>query len=224
MPVNSSVTDQDEMSATDDAVLKTWEPSEHQRAGGANRGFGWLLVITGVLGALASIALTMDYINVLRDPDHVPACDINPLVGCGIFLDSPQASAFGFPNVVIGIAAFPVVVTTGIVLLSGARLPRWYWRGMVGGATLGIVFVTWLQYHSFSTIGGLCPYCMVVWVVMIPLFVHTIARAAQNGSLPVPAAAAGFLVRYRWALTILWYLAVVAGAMFGLGDRLLLMF
>ena len=48
--------------------------------------------------------------------------------------------------------------------------------------------------------------------------------AAQNGALPVGGSTAGFLVRYRWALTALWYLAVVAGAMFGLGTRLLWMF
>lgn len=141
-----------------------------------------------------------------------------------MFLGSPQASAFGFPNVVIGIATFPVVAAVGAVLLTGARLPHWFWRGKLAGTAFGISFVTWLQYQSFTQIGGLCPYCMVVWVVMIPLFIHTVARAAQNGALPVGGATATFLVRYRWALTVLWYLAVVAGAMFGLGTRLLWVF
>lgn len=196
----------------------------HQRAGGATPGFGLLLVITGVVGALAAVALTLDYINMLRDPTYVPTCDLNPLVGCGDFLGSPQASAFGFPNVVIGMLTFPVVVTIGVMLLAGGRAPRWFWRAMVVGTAFGVAFVSWLQYVSFNVIGALCPYCMVVWVVMIPLFVHTVARAAQNGAIPASTAMATFLVRYRWALTGLWYLLVVAGAMFGLGDRLLLIF
>lgn len=199
-------------------------PTEHQRAGGASGGFSLLMIITGVLGAVAAVALTLDYINLLRDPDYVPACDLNPLVGCGMFLGSEPASAFGFPNVIIGMVTFPVVVAIGVMLAGGVRLPRWFWRGIVAGVTFGIGFVTWLQWKSFTDIGGLCPYCMVVWAVMIPLFVHTVARAVQNGALPGGTGLALFLVRYRWALTALWYLAVVAAAMFGLGDRLLLMF
>ncbi|HLS25937.1 MAG TPA: vitamin K epoxide reductase family protein [Beutenbergiaceae bacterium] len=198
--------------------------TEHERTGGAGRGYALLLLISGLLGTLASIALTVDYINLLRNPDYVPACDINPLIGCGTFLGSPQASAFGFPNVIIGLVAFPVVATIAVVLFTQARLPRWFWRGLLLGTVFGIGFVTWLQYQSFTQIGALCPYCMLVWLVMIPLFVHTVARCAQNGALPAGQGLRTFLVRYRWALTALWYLAVVAGAMFGLGDRLLLMF
>jgi len=196
----------------------------HQRAGGASYGYALLLVIAGALGAIASIALTLDYLNLLADPDYVPVCDINPIVGCGMFLGSAPASAFGFPNVIIGMVAFPIVVTIGVVLAASLRLPRWFWRGMVAGMAFGIGFVTWLQWQSFTVIGGLCPYCLVVWAVMIPLFVHTVARAVQNGALPGGAELSQFLIRYRWALTVLWYLLVVAGAMFALGDRLLLMF
>lgn len=198
--------------------------TEHQRAGGSTPGYAWLLVITGVIGALAAIALTLDYINLLRDADYVPSCDINPLVGCGDFLGSDQAAAFGFPNVVLGVLAFPVVAAIGIVLLTGARLPRWFWRGLLVGTVFGIGFVTWLQHQSFTVFSALCPYCVVIWLVMIPLFVHTVARSGQNGALPVGAGVSTFVVRYRWALTALWYLAVVAGAMFGLGERLLWIF
>lgn len=229
--MSTSASEQDprssDSSAPTDAGLLEQDPhlgSAHQRTGGAAPGYAWLLVITAVIGALASIALTLDYINMLRDPGYVPSCDINPLVGCGDFLGSDQASAFGFPNVVIGMLTFPVAVAIGLVLLSGARLPRWFWRGLLGGTAFGILFVTWLQHQSFTVFGTLCPYCMVVWTVMIPLFVHTVARSAQNGALPAGPGLTTFLVRYRWALTALWYLAVIAAAMFGLGDRLLWIF
>lgn len=54
--------------------------SVHERSGGSGREYALLLFIGGILGTLASIALTIDYINLLRNPDYVPACDINPLV------------------------------------------------------------------------------------------------------------------------------------------------
>ncbi len=208
----------------DDVASATPSDVESGEGGNATRGYAALMVITGFFGLISAVALTIDYINSLRDPGYVPSCDLNPLIGCGEFLGSPQASAFGFPNVIIGMVAFSVVIAIGAVLLTRAVLPQWFWRGMVAGVTFGIGFVTWLQYQSFNVIGGLCPYCMVVWTAMIPLFVHTVARAAENGSLPVGEGLSSFLVRYRWALTFLWYLAVIVAAMFGLGDALLLMF
>ena len=42
--------------------------------------FGWLLVITGIVGWLASGALVLEKLEVLKDPNHVTACDINPWV------------------------------------------------------------------------------------------------------------------------------------------------
>ena len=84
---------------------------------------------------------------------------------------TPQASAFGFPNPLIGIVAFTVVVVTGVLAVAKVRLPRWYWAGLAVGTLLGVVFVHWLIFQSLYRIGALCPYCMVVWAVTIPLLV-----------------------------------------------------
>lgn len=88
-------------------------------------------------------------------------------------MDSPQASAFGFPNPLIGIAAFAVVVAVGVALLTGYRPPRWVWSGLQLGVTFGVVFVHWLVFRSLYRIHALCPYCMVVWVVTIAIFWYT---------------------------------------------------
>ena len=50
-------------------------------------------------------------------------------------------------------------------------LPRWYWVGLAVGTLLGVVFIHWLIFQSLYRIGALCPYCMVVWAVTIPLLV-----------------------------------------------------
>ncbi|MEU3493704.1 vitamin K epoxide reductase family protein [Kitasatospora cineracea] len=54
----------------------------------------------------------------------MPSCNINPILSHGSVMRTGQASAFGFPDPLIGVAAFAVVVTVGVVLLTGARLPR----------------------------------------------------------------------------------------------------
>lgn len=199
-------------------------PDEHARAGGAGRELTLVLVLGGLLGLWASIALTIDYLHTLQDPDFVPACDLNPLIGCGVFLASEQSNVFGFPNILIGLIAYPVVITTGVLLAGRVRLPRWYWQGLLLGSTFGVVFVTWLQYQAFTSIRALCPYCVVIWLATIPIFVHTLARTVQNGSVPGGDGLRSLLVGNRWVITALWYLVVVAAAVLILWDKWLLVF
>ena len=58
-------------------------------------------------------------------------------------------------------------------------LPRWYWAGLATGTALGVVFIHWLIFQSLYRIGALCPYCMVVWAVTIPLLVVVASIALQ---------------------------------------------
>lgn len=140
----------------------------------------WLLLCGGLVGLVASLVLTVERIALILDPSYVPSCSINPVLSCGSVMTTPQASAFGFPNSLLGIAGFAVVTTSGAALLAGARLRRWYWLGLLAGATAGVVFVHWLIIQSLYRIGALCPYCMVVWAVTIPIFwyvtLHTLGR------------------------------------------------
>ena len=84
-------------------------------------------------------------------------------------MSTPQAELFGFPNPILGVAGFAALVTVAVTIISGARLPSWYWIGLTAGTALGTVFVHWLIFQSLYRIGALCPYCMVVWAVMIVL-------------------------------------------------------
>lgn len=131
----------------------------------------WVLVATGSLGLLASATLLIERIALLADPSYRPSCSINPVLSCGSVMTTEQASAFGFPNPVIGVAAFAVLMTVGAALLAGATFRDWFWWGLQAGTVFGVVFVHWLVFQSLYRIGALCPYCMVVWVVTITAFV-----------------------------------------------------
>ncbi len=144
-------------------------------------------MITGIVGWLASGALVLEKLEVLKDPNHVTACDINPWVSCGAVMQTWQSSVFGFPNMFIGIVAFAVIITTGMAVLSGAKFARWYWLGLQAGVTLGFAFVVWLWSQALYSIHILCPFCMVVWAAMIPLFVWVTVRNIMHGVIKVPA-------------------------------------
>lgn len=178
------------------------------------RPFGWLLVITGVVGWLASGVLVLEKLEVLKDPNHTTVCDVNPWISCGQVMQTWQSSVFGFPNMFIGIVAFAVVITIGMALLAGATFARWYWIGLQVGVTLGFAFVVWLWSQALYVINILCPFCMVVWAAMIPLFVWVTIRNITAGVIPVQANAAKILGDSGWVITALLYVAVIATIFF----------
>ncbi|MFE6052310.1 vitamin K epoxide reductase family protein [Kitasatospora sp. NPDC056446] len=182
------------------------------RTVGASRPFAWLLLIGGAVGLFASAVLTLDKIRLLKDPSYVPSCNINPIISCGSIMRSDQAEAFGFPNSLIGLVAFGVVIAVGAGLLAGAAYRRWFWLGLQAGTVFGVGFVTWLMYQALYRIGALCPYCMVVWAAMIPLFWYTTLHNLRSGVIPVGPrlrVAVREAVRYHWVVPALWY-AVIA--------------
>ena len=165
----------------------------------------WVL-IAGALGLTAATTLTIEKVELLIDPGYVPSCSINPVLSCGSVMVTPQASAFGFPNSLVGIVAFTVVLVTGVLAIAGVSLPRWYWIGLAAGTLLGTVFVHWLIFQSLYNIDALCPYCMVVWAVTIPLLA-VVASIALQPLAGNPVARAAY--QWRWSLVALWFTALV---------------
>lgn len=169
-----------------------------------DRALGAGLVLGGAVGLVAAFVLTVERIALLRDADYTPTCSLNPVLSCGSIMESDQASVFGFPNPLLGLVGFPVLLATGAGLLAGARFARWYWLGLQAGATLGLAFVGWLVFQSLYRIGALCPYCMVVWAVVIPVFWYVSLRNAAAGVL-------GRRIEHSAAVRLLreWHLVAV---------------
>jgi uncharacterized membrane protein len=140
-----------------------------------DRRTAWVMVISGAIGLLAAIMLIVEKVAVLADPNYAPGCDINPVLSCGSVINTEQAAVFGFPNPIMGVIGFSVVITLGVLLLAGVTLPRWVWIGLNLGTVFGIGFVIWLVIQSLYVIGALCPWCMVVWAAMIPIFWYVTA-------------------------------------------------
>jgi uncharacterized membrane protein len=182
------------------------EPAAGGDGAPVSRPGAWWLLIGGVIGLVAAGALLIEKIEMLSNPAYVPTCSFNPVLSCGSVMVTPQAALFGFPNPVIGVISFTVMVVTGVLAVARVALPRWYWAGLMGGTALGAVFVHWLIFESLYRVGALCPYCMVVWAVTIPLLVVVSAVALRP--LAANAAARG-LYHWRWPLVTLWFTAVL---------------
>ena len=143
--------------------------------------FAITLIVTGIVGWWAAFSLTLDKIAVLKHPDAVLDCNVSVLVQCGKNLGSWQGSVLGFPNPIIGLAAWIAPIIVGVSLLAGARFARWYWVLFNLGVAGAMAFVIWLMSQSIFVLGTLCPWCMLTWSMVIPLFFTVTVRNAAEG-------------------------------------------
>jgi len=176
---------------------------------GTYRQTAWILVIAGIIGIVASIELIIQKIAVLSNPDFVPNCDINPVLSCGSVINTEQASLFGFPNPVLGVIGFTTVIMFGALLFAGVELPRSMWLGLNLGALAGMFFVIWLVGQSLYVIGALCPWCMVVWSVTIPIFWQVTVDNLSSKKLSFGESFSEIVVALKWILVGASYLIVI---------------
>ena len=177
-----------------------------------DRRLGVLLAVSGLVGLVAASVLLVEKIRILRDTSYVPSCSINPILNCGSVMNTSQAEAFGFPNPILGIAGFSMLLTAGVALASGFIPPRWFWISLQAGVTAGVVFVHWLIFQSLYRIGALCPYCMAVWAVTIPTFWYTTLFNLGAGHLtrvPRPSQLSRLLIDNHGILLTGWCLVIV---------------
>lgn len=177
------------------------------------RGLGALFTVTGAIGLVMAVVLLVEKIALIEDPAYVPSCSLNPVISCGSVMETPQASAFGIPNPLLGIAGFSAVLALGLAVLAGARMKGWMSVLIQIGVTFAVLFVHWLIGQSLYEIGALCPYCMVVWAVTIPLFwfttLHHLRLWTRDASTTARRTVA-LLHEFRLPVLVAWYLAILS--------------
>lgn len=177
----------------------------------SNNKFAHFLILVSAIGLVASFILTIEKFQLLKDPKVQLSCNFNPVVSCGSVISSPQAEAFGFANPLIGLVGFAVIITIGVGMIAGAKYKRWFWIGLQAGTIFGVLFSTWLFYQSLYVIKALCPFCIVVWAVVIALFVYVTRYNLINGNIKVKKsfqALSRWFCENAWFIVALWYLAI----------------
>lgn len=162
--------------------------------------FALFTIVLGAIGWFASWELLTEYIKTLQNPAYSPNCNVSVLVTCGPNMGSWQGSLLGFSNTIIGVSAFVAPIVVGAALLAGARFSRWFWHLYQLGLLAGFVFICWLSVESVFALGTLCPWCMVVWTVMIPLWWTGLFRPFASGDVHVtPGTQRVFQGLYSWS-------------------------
>jgi uncharacterized membrane protein len=123
--------------------------------------FGTMLVFA-LIALTAAFVLSVEEIHIIKNPDAVLSCTFNLILDCSKVMQTWQASVFGFPNMFIGLMAYPVIVTIAILGLAGTQFPRLFLKLANIGFLLGTIFAYWLFFNSVYVIQILCPWCLVV--------------------------------------------------------------
>lgn len=142
---------------------------------------GWWIV-AGLAGWVVSFLLFHEYIGQLRGDDALITCNISPLVTCGPNLLSPGGNLLGFSNSIIGLVLFtgPVfAAAAGRAAPTGLR--AWFWRTYTCFVVAAFVLVHVFAYRSVFEYGSLCPWCMVIWLVTIPLAFTVVGWTLREG-------------------------------------------
>ncbi len=176
-----------------------------------NLAFALFNIVAGAIGWFASFELLTEYVKTLKNPEYVPNCSVSILVTCGPNMGSWQGSLFGFSNTILGVTMFVAPIAVGVALLAGARFAPWFWWLYQTGLLFGVGLVFWLSYQSVFSLGTLCPWCMVVWTVMIPLWWIGLLRPHAVGDIPHSATAQRAFVglfQWSWVLIVFCYLLI----------------
>jgi uncharacterized membrane protein len=171
--------------------------SAPERRGRSPRSLAVVVTVAAVTGLIAATALTIDKLALLSNPGAVLTCNLSLLVSCSKGLVSWQGSLLGFPNSIVGMAAWAILLAVGIIMFTASELSRLVWMGLNVGLAGAFALVVFLIAQSIFVLGGLCPWCMVTWAVTIPVFFAVSAFNLRNWAGPRWMRMLG-RVAYQW--------------------------
>lgn len=191
-------------------------PSESTGLYRPGRGLGVWWIVAGALGGIVAFLLYLEYIGQLTGATPLISCSISPIVTCGPNLLSPGGNLLGFSNSIIGIMLFFGPIYAGASALAApAGLRAWFWRVYAVFVAAAFVFVHVLAYRSVFEYGSLCPWCMVIWLVTIPLFWTVLGwtlRAGVWGSTAGARRAGAVVLSWLPLIVVIDYLVIAVAA------------
>lgn len=186
--------------------MRKWNPT-------VKNALPYILVLGGIVGTYCAFVLSQDKLKLIENPGAHLNCSLDPVIACGNVIKSAQGHAFGFPNPFLGLAGYAAVLTIGVALLAGGRFKRWFWLLVEAGLLFAMGFLGWLLFQSLYSIHALCPYCLAVDTVTIPVFWYVTLYNIDQSNIRLPKGRAqkayGWVRRHHLDLLILSYLLII---------------
>lgn len=119
------------------------------------------LSIGASIGLMAAFLQTIEKLILLDDKNAALPCNLNDIFNCSAVLAAPQSSLFGFPNSLICIAIFTLLLTVGTIGMTKSNLSENVLRAAQGASFFMLLFAVWFLLTSTYVIGAICIFCLI---------------------------------------------------------------
>lgn len=192
-----------------------------------NRWIFTSMLIGALLGLLAAFVLSVESIELAKNPNAELSCSINVVLNCATVAKHPSAEMLGFPNSFLGLIAEPVVITVAIAGLAGIAFPRRFMFWAQIGYTLGFIYAIVLFFISMFVIQALCPWCLLVTLTTAFVWFSITRYNIREDNLYLPKKAAKaakkFIAKdYDKLVLGVFVVAMIAGIFLKYGENLFL--
>lgn len=154
---------------------------QHDRIVRSNRWIFITIIITAILCLIAALVLSIEAVELARNPNTHLGCSINLIINCATVANSQYAALLGFPNSFIGLIGEPIFLVIAVAMLMGAKLPKKFMFLSEIALLSALIFSYVLFGISSFIIQALCPWCMLVmFSTTIMFFAFTRYNIREN--------------------------------------------
>jgi uncharacterized membrane protein len=126
-----------------------------------------IITIGAAIGLVASFMQIIEKLMLLENKNATLVCNISSVFNCSSVLHAWQSSVFGFPNSLICIIFFSLVMTVGLVGVTGGEVMR-NMRLTVHALMVGMLgFALWFLFQSMFVIGAVCILCLFCFLGLL---------------------------------------------------------
>lgn len=153
------------------------------------RPYFWIfatMAFSGMLSLVASLVLSIEAFELLKNPDAVLSCSVNAVINCASVMKHSSAELLGFPNSFLGLIAEPIVITVGLAGMAGVKFPKPFMALAQIGYGLGLIFAYYLFFVSAYVIEALCPWCLLVTLSTTLVFSSLLNYNIRENNLYLP--------------------------------------
>ena len=153
----------------------------------SNRWIFITILITAILGLIAAFVLSVEAVELAKNPNAHLGCSINVIINCATVANSKYSALLGFPNSFIGLIGETVFVVIAVAMLMGAKFTKKFMFCAQLAAVFALIFAFGLFYISSFIIHALCPWCMLVLLSTTIMFFAISRYNIRENNLYLPA-------------------------------------
>lgn len=169
------------------------------------------IFIFAVLGFVAAFTLSLDKLDILKNPDQALPCNVNSVFNCGIVMRSKYAEFNGIPWSFLGIAGYPAVMLLALVYIEKKKLSIWLTWLTTLPAFGAFVLSTYFMFVSAYLIGVFCPWCIASAISSTVIFFGVITHNLIHKNYGIKEPLAGFISRktelgFAIPFVVIWFI------------------